>query len=228
MEAVILVGGLGTRLQSIVSDIPKPMAPVNGKPFLEFILDQLVKSDVVTKIILCTGYKGDVITEHFGSAYKNIPIVYSHETEPLGTGGAVAQAMAFVSGESFLLLNGDTYTSCSTSDLAAEHKKLGADITIATHIMTDFDRYGTVEKAGGRITKFKEKVPTKLGEINAGVYVIQRNVFAQSGLSGKFSFEKVILEAKLDTLKVYGIPYGGSFIDIGIPGDYRRASEVLK
>ena len=143
MEAIILAGGLGTRLSHIVKDVPKPMAPVAGRPFLEYILDYLIENDI-KRVILATGYKHEIIEQHFGNLYKNIEIIYSVENEPLFTGGAIKKALSKCKENNVFIINGDTYFNVDLKEMKKFHIESNSEITIATKLMYDFERYGTV------------------------------------------------------------------------------------
>lgn len=225
--AVILAGGMGTRLQSVVKDLPKPMAPLNGRPFLELILNSLYKSKVVSKIILCVGYKRELIQSYFGNKFKSIPIEYSIEESPLGTGGAVLNSISLINDDSFLLINGDTIFDINYLDLVNWHIDSSADITLATKIMDNTSRYGTIQRKDSRIIKFNEKKEAAEGEINGGVYMVNKSVLERFSIGNKFSFEHEILEAMVNDINIQCRSFNGYFIDIGIPEDYSRAQFEL-
>jgi D-glycero-alpha-D-manno-heptose 1-phosphate guanylyltransferase len=228
MDAVILAGGFGTRLKSVINDLPKPMAPIGNKPFLEYLFCYLSKNSV-SRFIVCSGFKHEAIENYFGQVFNGIPIVYSIETEPLGTGGAVQKAQHLIANETFILLNGYTFFSIDLNSLAKEHTRTGADITIALKKMTDFDRYGTVSLEKDRIVKFKEKRKLSHGLINGGVYNINKKIFDDLRLPARFSFEKDVLEKSVNDFYLSGIVFDDYFIDIGIPEDYNRAqTEIIK
>ena len=144
-EAVVLAGGFGTRLRKVVSDVPKPMAPMDaeGTPFLAFVLKQLAGQGFA-KIILSVGYMAEVIQQYFGASYAGMELLYSIEDKPLGTGGAVKKAMALCSGELVFVLNGDTYFDVDFAEIERQHRKPGVDFTLAAREMSDFDRYGAL------------------------------------------------------------------------------------
>lgn len=225
-EAIVLAGGLGTRLQGVISDIPKPMAPINNKPFLEYLFHYL-KQFPVQKVILAVGYKYESIEACFGSSYHGIAIEYAIEKEPLGTGGAIANAVKKASGNHVFLLNGDTFFNVDLAALQEQHLKNDSSITLSLKAMTHFDRYGTVELNGTRITAFNEKKPVASGFINGGVYALKKSLLNPSRLPEKFSFEKEILEQGLSNYTMEGFISRGYFIDIGIPEDYARAQTEL-
>lgn len=220
MEAIVLAGGFGTRLQSVVKDVPKPMAAINGKPFLAYILDYLTYNGV-RKIILSVGYKQEIIENYFGNSYKEIDIVYSKEEEPLGTGGAIKKALSYCESENILVLNGDTFFELNLQALLQEHKKANADVTMSLKKMYSFDRYGKVILEENRVVNIVEKEFSSFGIINGGVYIIQKDIF--NNTEEKFSFEQDFLEKKLSKLSVCAYIDKGYFIDIGIPQDYQKA-----
>jgi D-glycero-alpha-D-manno-heptose 1-phosphate guanylyltransferase len=224
-DVVILVGGAGTRLRSVVKDIPKPMAPINGRPFLAYLLDALQRQSV-KRVVLSVGYKYDIIKNRFGNKFQGLNLVYSVESEPLGTGGAIKKALALADAEPVCVMNGDTLFDLDLSALLSFHQSKQADMTLALKNMTDFDRYGVVETdQAGRVLALKEKESRKSGQINGGVYVIQKTLFA--AMPEKFSVEKDFLEVYLNACRIYGCAFDGYFIDIGIPEDYDRAQKEL-
>lgn len=223
MEAIILAGGFGTRLSHIVKDVPKPMAPVANSPFLEYILDYLKKNNI-TKVILATGYKHDIIENHFGNFYKGIDIRYSVEDKPLFTGGAIKKALSICSDENVFIINGDTYFDVDLIKMKKAHTEKKAQITVATKKMYNFNRYGTVDVNNDRITKFIEKKPKEQGLINGGIYCINKEIFNTMD-EEKFSFEQDIMEKKVFDLQIYAYVSDGYFIDIGIEEDYYKAQE---
>lgn len=228
-EAIILAGGLGTRLRSMVEEQPKSMAPINGRPFLEYLLDHLIAQGI-NRCIFSVGYKATHITDHFGDCYRDCSIVYAHEEEPLGTGGAIQNALSLTSSETVLITNGDSLFRVPIQEQFALHQNKGADVTLALRPMTDFSRYGTVELgADQRILAFKEKMPVTAGLINGGVYIFQTNTLAKvSGLPTKFSIERDLFEAQVDQLRFFGFIANDYFLDIGIPADFTKAQDEFK
>lgn len=229
MEAVILVGGLGTRLRPVVSDIPKAMAPVNGRPFLEYQLAYL-KNNGINRVILAVGYKKDSIISHFGNEFFQMKIAYAKEEKPLGTGGAILNALPLVREQQFFILNGDTMFEISLNKLQKVHREKKADLTLALRKVQDTSRYGAVTNDdNGRINGFLEKGEAKgEGLINGGIYFGNRKFFEQISYQGKFSFEKEVLEQEYRQQKFYGIGFENYFLDIGIPDDYKRAQHEFK
>jgi D-glycero-alpha-D-manno-heptose 1-phosphate guanylyltransferase len=229
-EAIILAGGLGTRLRDVVDDRPKPMAPVRGRPFLEYILEYLSGQEV-DRVILSVGYLWETIREHFGEAFMNMELVYSLEKEPLGTGGGVRLAMEKAGEERVALLNGDTFFPVCLSGMLDEHEGSDADVTLALKEMKSGDRYGTVDlDSAGWITRFREKGSFESGLINGGVYILERKAFMEGTEQMKyikFSLESDFIERQLDTLKIRAYISDAYFIDIGVPEDFQRAGREL-
>ncbi len=226
-EAIILAGGLGTRLRSVVHEVPKVMAPVAGKPFLHYIITKLIK-EKVTRIILATGYKHEIIREFISNSDYQADFIFSIEQEPLGTGGGIKLALESAIQQNIFIVNGDSYFNCRLADLIQLHHKSEGDISLALKPMQKFDRYGTVELEGDRIIHFNEKKYCEEGLINAGVYISRRSIFNELDLPEKFSMEKEVFEAETDTLKIMGFPFTDYFIDIGIPEDYEKAQEDFR
>ncbi len=226
-DAIVLCGGFGTRLQKVISDMPKPMAPVAGKPFLEHVLNYL-NDQHIEHAILAVGYLRESIINYFGSRYKNLDITYSVEEEPLGTGGGMMQACNYLDADEAFVINGDTFFDIALNKLHQFHADKNAKLTIALKKMHAFERYGTVEiDEDGRITAFREKRFLEEGLINAGVYCLHRDIFSKS-LPAAFSFEKEILEKEFDAGNIFGKEFNDYFIDIGIPEDYEKAQSDFK
>ncbi|EQA9336117.1 D-glycero-D-manno-heptose 1-phosphate guanosyltransferase [Campylobacter jejuni] len=214
MQAIILCGGLGARLKSVIKDIPKPMAPIDNKPFLEFIFEYLKKQGI-KEVILAVSYKYEVIKEYFKDEFLGIKIKYSIEKEPLGTGGAIKEALKFVKNEAYVL-NGDTFFDIDLSKLKLNESK----ICLALKQMNDFDRYGTVNvDEQDLVISFEEKVFKKQGLINGGIYLLTKDVFNEFDLEKKFSFEE-FLQENYKKLKARAEICDDYFIDIGVPEDY--------
>lgn len=226
MEAIVLAGGFGTRLASVVQDVPKPMAPVAGKPFLEYILDDLVKQGV-TRIILAVHFKKECIIDHFGSSYHGVEVLYSVEESPLFTGGAIKKAMQFCQEEYVWVINGDTYFEVSMEEMRQSVSKSDKAAAIAVKKMKDFDRYGKVDvDQNGNVIAFHEKAPCTEGLINGGIYYLQKDNL--SGCPEKFSLENDYFPELLKNGKIGAFISEGYFIDIGIPEDYDRAQRYLR
>ena len=226
-KAIILAGGLGTRLKSVVKELPKPMAPVQGKPFLEFVFHYLIAQGI-EEAILSIGYRGEAIQEYFGDRFQTCQLKYVVEDEPLGTGGAIKKAATLCGDDPFFVLNGDTIFDANLKALEIMFLKQQADVALSLKAMRNFDRYGLVEIDGDfRITAFQEKKYCEAGLINGGIYLMKNSAFDIADFPQKFSFEKDFLETYLNQLKIIGCPLDGYFIDIGIPEDYERAQREL-
>jgi D-glycero-alpha-D-manno-heptose 1-phosphate guanylyltransferase len=224
-EAIILAGGLGTRLRNAVPDLPKCMAPVAGRPFLFNIINYL-RSQGIEKFIFSLGYKHEVIEEYLHSQFSALTYKCVVEEEPLGTGGAIKLACSKANEENVLVTNGDTLFKISIDDLAALHHDNAADVTLALKPMTNFERYGIVEtNENNFITKFREKQFCKQGNINGGVYLLNVIHFMENDWPPVFSFEKDFLE--ISRFRLFGSVQDSYFIDIGIPEDFQRAQTEL-
>ena len=227
-EAIVLAGGFGTRLQSVVKDLPKPMADVNGRPFLTYVLDYLIDYNY-THVILSVGYLHEKIEDHFGNQYKSLQINYAVETEPLGTGGGIAYAMSFCKSQNILVLNGDTLFKADLFSLEHFHTQCDSCLSIVLRHVADTGRYGRVNiNDKGQILSFTEKNKASgEGTINGGIYLINKAFLQKLTLPQKFSFEKDLMEKYVSTIPFYAIESDGYFIDIGIPEDYARAQREL-
>ena len=226
-EAIILAGGLGTRLRDAVPDLPKVMAPVLAKPFIGYLIDYYTQQGI-EKFIFSLGYKHDVIQQYLNTQYANCNIRYSIEQEPLGTGGALRLACSMATEKTVLILNGDTFFKVRLGMLSSFHDMCGAHCTISLKPMKNFDRYGVVElDKDYSVQSFNEKQFYVKGLINGGVYALHAIKFLEEKLPEKFSFEKDYLEALYPKRRIYGVVQVGYFIDIGIPEDYERAQAEL-
>jgi D-glycero-alpha-D-manno-heptose 1-phosphate guanylyltransferase len=235
MEAIVLAGGLGKRLRSVVQSVPKPMAPIGSRPFLAVLLDYLLEQGV-ERVILSVGYRAEQIQDYFGDRYRTCQLHYSVETSPLGTGGAVRQALHQVESEQVLLINGDTLFQVPLGSMLSFHQAQQADLTLALKPMQHGDRYGNVLLQGTRVRQFEEKQYRVESLINGGVYLLRSdllNALDLSGLSANvsanapFSLETDVIEPALDALNVQGFVVDQYFIDIGIPADFERAQVEL-
>ncbi len=226
-EAIVLAGGLGTRLREIVKDLPKPMAPIGDKPFLYYLFLYLKRNNV-KRIVLAVSYKKESIIKYFSNQFEDISIIYSIESEPLGTGGAIKKAISLTQSDDVFVLNGDTYFNINLEDLYGFHKEKHSELSIALRIVQGGERYGVVEvDENGLVVGFYEKVNKGNSLINGGVYIINKHAFSNlsKNLPDAFSFEKDVLEQL--KLKTYGKVYYDYFIDIGVPEEYERAKKEL-
>lgn len=232
MEAIILVGGLGSRLKAAVPDVPKPMAPINGRPFLEYLVDYWAGQGV-DRFILSVGYKRKIIEDHFSASYKGIEMDYAVEDHPRGTGGGLLLALKHLrQSGAFLILNGDTFFEVDLALMRRYHQARHAEATIVLREVDANSRYASVEiDKDGKITTFDNRARTPGRTlINGGVYLAESTAFA--GMlpesDGPVSIEDQLYPRMLAAgRRMYGFRSSGRFIDIGIPEDYRRAATVL-
>lgn len=228
---VVLAGGLGTRLKDVINDVPKPLAPIEGKPFLNYLLSYWVKNKA-KKIILSVGYKNHQIKKHFGNNYKGVPIEYVIEDVPAGTGGAVLKVLDEINmPDDFFIINGDTLFLNDQKSMISAHVDNEADFTVCLRNIEDAGRYHRIQVDNtNKLYSILEPDNKKVsGLINGGVYIVNRKVFDDFSIEqGKVvSLENEILPKIISTNKVYGVVDGGAFIDIGIPNDYFRAKSFL-
>ncbi len=231
MEVIVLAGGLGTRLRSAIgTELPKCMAPVASRPFLWHVFRYLSRFDVA-KVIVAVGHLRNVIMDWADAHAAEFPfeIDYSVEETPLGTGGAIKQALQKCSGGQVVVLNGDTFFDVDLDEFCRLHKENGCVMSLALKPMSDFDRYGAVivDPTSRQIKEFREKEACPSGLINGGVYCISKSDFAWPRES-KFSFEQDVLEPLARRGLCHGFEFGGYFIDIGIPADYEKANADFK
>jgi D-glycero-alpha-D-manno-heptose 1-phosphate guanylyltransferase len=227
-EAILLAGGLGTRLRSAVPDLPKCMAPVNNQPFLYYVM-QWLQQQGISRFIFSLGYKHKVIIEWLEKQYPQLDKVYAIEAAPLGTGGAIQLAGSKAITNNVVVVNGDTLFNIDIKSLYQFYQQQQADCALALKPMKNFSRYGTVAVNNQhRITAFTEKQYCNAGLINGGVYLLKMQRFLSLGLPAAFSFEKHYLEALTNTEKITGLAMDDYFIDIGIPEDYNKAQHDLQ
>jgi D-glycero-alpha-D-manno-heptose 1-phosphate guanylyltransferase len=226
-EAIILAGGLGTRLKSVVADLPKSLAPVAGKPFLAYLLDYACQQGI-EKFIFALGYKTEQIEAFVKEYLPAGSYIFSIEDQPLGTGGAIYKACSRISGVHSIVLNADTFFAAPFSSLAEMQYDHQALCVLALKPMTEFDRYGVVSISPEHtITGFSEKKWQPKGLINGGVYALSVQRFLKKSFPLIFSFEKDYLEKEFERDKILAMVSDSYFIDIGIPEDYQRAQYEL-
>lgn len=224
MEVIVLAGGLGTRLRSVINTLPKPMAPICNKPFLEYIFQYLKKNDV-HRVILSIGYQWKSIKKYFGNIHNGIELVYSIEDEPLGTGGAIKKSMNEVINDRVYIINGDTFFNVNLNCL---HLQNNYKLVLALKKMYDFNRYGCVKTDNsGVVIGFTKKMYHKKGNINGGVYLTSKFLFDNYNLEENFSFEEFI-QKNFKKLNIKTVTFDSYFVDIGIPDDYEKAQRELK
>jgi D-glycero-alpha-D-manno-heptose 1-phosphate guanylyltransferase len=226
MRAIVLAGGRGTRLQSVLPDLPKPMAPIAGRPFLEYILDRLIDGGI-ENIVLSVGYKADVIISHFENRYRGATLHYSVEHEPLGTGGGIAYALSLMETAPVLVVNGDTFLDIDYRELVGWYEEEPSQIAMVLRNVSDVSRYGSVLLSNHRVTDLIEKGIEGPGLINAGIYILEPGIFAAFGLSGNFALETDVLQKHCGTLSPRAFVSDSYFVDIGVPEDYERAEDEL-
>lgn len=225
MDAIILAGGLGTRLREVVSDVPKPLAPIRGKPFLHMLLRVLARETMIQRVILALGYRAEAVIE--ACAGQNYPFAlgFSIEKTLLGTGGAMKQALMQTQSDEVVVLNGDSFCELDLVQMLEFHRIQQAEVTLACCRVEETSRYGSVVFEGDRIVAFREKeVAGGAGWINGGVYLLQRSmVLPQEAI---FSLERDLFPSILNK-GVFGYRASGTFIDIGTKQSYEEAQGVL-
>ena len=230
--ALILAGGMGTRLKSVVSEVPKPMAPINGVPFLEIQINYWI-SQGINKFILSVGYKNEIILNYFGSKFNDVQINYIIEDTPLGTGGAILNAISENNiTKPFLLLNGDTYFDVSLKDLSEFHSKKCSNFTFSVFKSDNRSRYlGLSVDSNMKIVSsglIKDLGDTKY--VNGGVYIIDPIIFQHIELepNKQISLESEVIPRLISkNISLYACEFNTKFIDIGIPEDYFNAQIIL-
>jgi D-glycero-alpha-D-manno-heptose 1-phosphate guanylyltransferase len=222
-EAIVLAGGFGTRLRTVLPDLPKCMAPVHGRPFVEAML-QYLWGEGIEHIVLSLGYRHQVIMEYMQKHHADKDISFVVEEEPLGTGGAISLALDATTESSVFILNGDTFFNASLKALEQFHKQHHADCSLVVRHMDDAARYGTLDvDHAHRVIAFQEKREGAQGLINGGVYLLNRDRYPLRELPKKYSFEHDFLSARLQDFRIFAQEQDAYFIDIGIPADYERA-----
>lgn len=224
MEAIVLAGGQGTRLRSVVPDLPKPMARIGQQPFLALLLTRLARQGV-TDVVLSVGYMADAITSYFGKSFEGLRIQYYEEKTPLGTGGAVRASLGLVTSDHVFVVNGDTFLNVDIQQLESQWVAERLPIIVGRPVEGG-GRYGRMEIADGRVVRFGHQ-STGPGLINAGFYVLDRTTFDGATLTDPFSLEAFLEQSIRDRQFAVHIS-DGYFIDIGVPEDYRRAQTELE
>ncbi|KZN66887.1 sugar phosphate nucleotidyltransferase [Pseudoalteromonas luteoviolacea] len=229
MDVIVLVGGKGTRLKTVISNLPKPLAPIGNRPFFDLVLHKLHDAfchDL--HLILATGHMHECFEQYAKANQTHAKISLSRETQPLGTGGAIRRAMQFSTQENVLVLNGDCYFDINYQDFAQRVTSKSAVCLAAAHV-PDISRFGalTIDANSGLVTEFLEKGKHGAGYINAGVYLLNKTEFLASTPSCPFSFEQYLSEYAF-TKALYSQCYRADFIDIGTPDDYQKAQSMLK
>ncbi len=235
MQAILLAGGLGTRLRSVVSDRPKPMALIEDKPFMEYVVHELSRYGI-TEIIFAVGYKGSMVEEYFGDGSRfaapdgtQLKVQYAYEEELLGTAGAIKNAGQLVTEDSFFVLNADTFYQMDYRRLVRQQKEMDLDMALVLRQVPDVSRYGQAVLKDGILTGFDEKADEAgPGTINGGIYRMKRDLLKEIP-DGKVSLEKDMIPRWLSGgRRLGGFVNEGYFIDIGVPEDYFRFIEDVK
>jgi len=226
-EAIVLAGGLGTRLRSAVPELPKAMAPIAGQPFLAYLL-QFLETQGITRVVLAVGYRNEAIRAWFGSGYRSIELAYSVEQEPLGTGGALLQALAQVRHPFAFALNGDTFLRLNYAAMTrAIELAPSAPLAVALRRIGDASRYGGAVVRGGRIEGFTARGSREPGLINAGCYLVAQDIFERYPMPAKFSWEADFLEPRAAELRPVAVECDAPFIDIGVPEALEQAQTLI-
>jgi len=220
---IILAGGLGTRLKSVLPDTPKCLAPINAKPFIGLLINYLKKQGI-NKFIFSLGFKSEQVIKYLDNHFKDTNIFYSIESEQLGTGGAIKLALLKVTSEEVLVINGDTFFNNNLNLFYKFHQRSGSSFTIALTKVENNNRFGSVVlNDKNEVISFSEKNNKSSVLINAGQYIINKKNFSTYKTDNKFSIELDFFQKKTDEKKIYGFEYASDFIDIGIPEDLIRA-----
>lgn len=225
MEAIVLAGGFGTRLREVVPDLPKPMAPVAGRPFLEILLSALARKGF-TRVVLSLGFMSEKIIDHFGESYMGMELVHEVEQIPLGTGGAIHAALARCVADHVFIFNGDTYLDIEADELERMWRADRHPVIVVREV-PDTARFGRVEMDDGRVCAFREKGMSGPGLINAGCYVLPKDALDGFPAGAPFSLETDYFARQLQNIRFDGFVTRGRFIDIGVPDDYALAQTEL-
>jgi D-glycero-alpha-D-manno-heptose 1-phosphate guanylyltransferase len=226
-EALILSGGMGTRLRQAVPDLPKVMAPVSGNPFLYYLIKSLQKKGI-SHFVFLLGYKHELVTEYLNEYFQSIKKTFVIEDTALGTGGAILNGLTYCTEKTVAITNGDTFFDVNISQMEILHNSKKSDCTLALKPMKNYNRYGSVTmNKDASIKEFIEKKEVSEGNINGGFYLIERAQLMTHQLPHTFSFEKNYLENKSINKKMFGIVDDSYFIDIGIPEDYSKAQSEI-
>ncbi len=227
LVAIVLAGGFGTRLKNKLKEIPKPMIPIHGKPFLEYVFNQLIRNNIST-VIMSIYYKGEIIIKKYGNSYNGLEIIYSKDKAALGTGGAVRKAVKKANYDNVFIINGDTFFDINFNELMENHINNNNDLTLSLKRMNNFNRYGYVKtNQDGEIKYFEEKKFQSTGKIDGGIYIIKKELFKYKRLNNFFLLTDYI-KSQLQKQKIGSVTFNNPFIDIGIPEDLKKAEFLLK
>lgn len=227
MQAIILAGGFGTRLQAVVKDVPKPMAPINGKPFLDYLLQYLVAQGIKS-VVLSLHHQYDVVQSYYKNGFPGLSLSCVVEDQPLGTGGAILHAFSQIDhSQPVFAINGDTFLALNYRKMYAHHLASGASFTMALREVSDCSRYGSVVVDDARVVAFREKAHMARGLINGGVYLLSSLWLQSLMLPRVFSLEQDFLLPRIADIQAAYVITNAYFIDIGVPSDYERANQEL-
>jgi D-glycero-alpha-D-manno-heptose 1-phosphate guanylyltransferase len=210
----------------VVPDLPKPLAPVAGRPFLTYLLDEFARGGM-RRAILATGYMAEKIEQLIGDRWQGMEVIYSRETEPLGTGGAIRQAVQLLAGDAAYVTNGDTFARIDLGELEKFTRARQLPMGMALAWVPDSARYGAVDIEADRVAGFQEKGSIGGGYINAGTYLLTSSAIAALPSANNYSFESEVLRPQVLAGRVAAFGKSRDFIDIGVPDDYRRAQDLL-
>lgn len=227
ITAVILAGGMGTRLRPIISDRQKVVAEVFGKPFITYLMDHLIEAGI-RRVVLCTGYQSEEVREKLGDSYKDLALAYSEESIPLGTGGALRQALPLCSSSVLLVMNGDSFCEVDLAEFYDYHDGMKVMGSLVVSQASDTSRYGKVEiDSDGRITSFVEKSSSSgPGWINAGIYLLNSELITEIDAAGSSSLEQTMFPQWIER-RLAGYPSTGRFLDIGTPESFTEATSFF-
>ncbi len=226
-ELMILAGGSGTRIREQIPGLPKALAPIGYRTFIDYQLRYFIKQEI-DRFVFCLGEFQDQLIDHLDRNYPELDKIFLRESEPLGTGGAIKNALAHCRDHTVLIVNGDTYFAIQAGKAAAFHHMCGAECTVFLKPIADASRYGRVELGTDyRITDFSEKGIAGEGLINGGCYLLNKRLFLENKLPERFSFEKEYLETSIGSRLIFGVKQDEYFIDIGIPEDLARAQTEI-
>lgn len=227
LSAAVLAGGFGTRLKTVVSDRPKPLAQVNGRPFLAYLLERIAQAGI-KRTLLMTGFLADQVEQAIGPEFAGMEIVYSREEEPLGTGGALRMALPLINSRAVMVMNGDSFCRADYRAMRQWHQNRGAHASMLLTRVADASRYGQVTLGPDQmITGFQEKGAGQgSGWINAGVYLLNRELLKEIPEGRKVSLETEIFPRWVGGV-LHGYQCLGGFLDIGTPESFARAQRFF-
>jgi D-glycero-alpha-D-manno-heptose 1-phosphate guanylyltransferase len=228
VSAAILAGGLGTRLRPVIADRPKVLAPVHGRPYLTFLLEQLAAA-LVEEVVLLTGFQADLVRGTLGEVYGGMRVLYSEESVPLGTAGAIRWALPKLSAPTVLLLNGDSYCDVNLTVFHNFHDRCAAHVSLVLARVPGASRFGKVcVDNHSRVKRFEEKTAVHATNwINAGIYLLERPLIEEIPMGRRLSLEHDLFPAWVERFRFCGFRCAGRFLDIGTPQAYAEAERFF-